>query len=66
VTFAFALTRHFPRSRALGYWGAQITGALIAAALLRGSLGNIADQFVRDEQARSAEIGDPDAAEEAA
>src|SRR5690348_12846296 len=42
VTFAFALTRHFPRSRALAYWGAQITGALIAAALLRGSLGNIA------------------------
>ena len=42
VTFAFALTRHFPWSRALAYWGAQVAGALMAAALLRGSLGNIA------------------------
>lgn len=42
VTFAFALTRHFPWSRALAYWAAQLTGALIAAALLRGSLGTIA------------------------
>jgi aquaporin NIP len=42
VTFAFALSRHFPWSRALSYWGAQLAGALAAAALLRGSLGNIA------------------------
>jgi len=42
VTFAFALTRHFPWSRSLAYWGAQVSGALIAAALLRGSLGNLA------------------------
>jgi MIP family channel proteins len=42
VTFAFALTRHFPWPRALGYWLAQFVGALSAAALLRGSLGNIA------------------------
>jgi aquaporin NIP len=42
VTFAFALTRHFPWPRALAYWGAQFLGALTAAALLRGSLGNIA------------------------
>jgi aquaporin NIP len=42
VTFAFALTRHFPWGRALGYWCAQLVGALAAAALLRGSLGNIA------------------------
>jgi aquaporin NIP len=42
VTFAFALTRHFPWSRALGYWTAQLTGAVVAAALLRGSLGNLA------------------------
>jgi MIP family channel proteins len=39
VTFAFALSRHFPWSRALGYWGAQAAGALLAAALVRGSLG---------------------------
>jgi aquaporin NIP len=43
VTFAFALTRHFPWSRALAYWCAQLAGALVAAALLRGSLGNVAD-----------------------
>jgi MIP family channel proteins len=42
VTFAFALGRHFPWTRALAYWGAQFTGALLAAALLRGSLGNVA------------------------
>ena len=42
VTFAFALTRHFPWPRAAGYWLAQFVGALSAAALLRGSLGNIA------------------------
>jgi aquaporin NIP len=42
VTFAFAVTRHFPWSRAAAYWVAQLSGALVAAALLRGSLGNIA------------------------
>jgi aquaporin NIP len=42
VTFAFALSRHFPWSRATGYWLAQLAGALTAAAILRGSLGNIA------------------------
>jgi MIP family channel proteins len=43
VTFGFVLSRHFPWTRAVGYWAAQIVGALAAAALLRGSLGNIAD-----------------------
>ena len=42
VTLAFALTRHFPWPRALGYWAAQLVGAVAAAALLRASLGNIA------------------------
>jgi MIP family channel proteins len=42
VTFAFALTLHFPWSKAAGYWTAQLVGALAAAALLRASLGNIA------------------------
>ena len=42
VTFAFALSRYFPWPRALGYWAAQLLGALTAAALLRGSLGNLA------------------------
>ena len=42
VTFAFALSRHFPWPRALAYWGAQFVGALAAAALLRASLGNVA------------------------
>ena len=39
VTFAFSLSRHLPWSRAGGYWAAQATGAILAAALLRGSLG---------------------------
>ena len=43
VTFAFALSRHFPWPRALGYWTAQLAGALAAALLLRASLGDIAD-----------------------
>ncbi len=43
VTFAFALSRHFPWPRALGYWTAQLSGAIAAALLLRASLGDIAD-----------------------
>jgi aquaporin NIP len=42
VTLAFALTRNFPWPRAAAYWVAQLAGALVAAAVLRGSLGNIA------------------------
>jgi MIP family channel proteins len=43
VTFAFALTRHFPWSRAVAYWAAQLLGAFVAIALLRASLGDYAD-----------------------
>jgi len=43
VTFAFSLTRHFPWRRALGYWAAQLAGAILAALLLRASLGDLAD-----------------------
>jgi aquaporin NIP len=43
VSFAFALTRHFPWPRVAGYWLAQTVGAVGAAAILRGSLGNLAD-----------------------
>jgi aquaporin NIP len=43
VTFAFALARHFPWPRTVAYWSAQVAGALLAAALLRASLGDIAD-----------------------
>jgi len=42
VTFAFALTRHFPWPRTAAYWAAQLVGAVAAAWLLRGSLGNVA------------------------
>jgi MIP family channel proteins len=42
VSFAFGLTRHFPWPRVAGYWAAQALGALAAAAILRGSLGNLA------------------------
>jgi MIP family channel proteins len=34
VTVAFALTRHLPRRDAFAYGGAQLAGALVAAALL--------------------------------
>ncbi|MDX6504690.1 MAG: aquaporin [Gaiellaceae bacterium] len=40
VSFAFALTRHFPWRRVAAYWAAQAAGALLAAAFLRASLGN--------------------------
>jgi aquaporin NIP len=40
VTFAFALTRHFPWARAVAYWIAQLAGALVAAVLIRTSLGS--------------------------
>jgi aquaporin NIP len=39
VSFAFALTRHFPWPRVGTYWAAQVGGAVAAAALLRASLG---------------------------
>jgi aquaporin NIP len=42
VSFGFALTRHFPWPRVFGYWTAQVAGAVLAAAILRGSLGNVA------------------------
>ena len=42
VSFAFALTRHFPWPRVVAYWVAQAAGALLAAAILRASLGNVA------------------------
>jgi len=42
VSLAFALNRHFPWTSLVGYWAAQLAGAFAAAALLRGSLGNIA------------------------
>jgi aquaporin NIP len=42
VTLGFALARHFPWPRVLGYWGAQLVGAILAAGLLRLLLGNMA------------------------
>jgi aquaporin NIP len=42
VTFAFAVTRHFAWPRVAAYWAAQAGGAIAAALVLRGSLGNVA------------------------
>lgn len=42
VTFAFAVSRHFPWPRVAAYWTAQLGGALAAALVLRGSLGDVA------------------------
>lgn len=43
VTVAFTLTRHFPAGRAISYVTAQLFGAILAAVLLRASLGDVAD-----------------------
>jgi aquaporin NIP len=43
VSFAFALSRHFPWPRLLGYSVAQVLAAICAAAILRGSLGDVAN-----------------------
>jgi MIP family channel proteins len=43
VSLAFAVSRHFPWSRVAGYWAAQLAGAVLAAALVRLSLGSDAD-----------------------
>lgn len=43
VTAAFALTRHFPWSRAGAYVVTQLAAAIAAAALLRASLGDVAE-----------------------
>jgi MIP family channel proteins len=42
VTLAFATSRHFPALRVPAYWAAQLAGALAAALILRGSLGDVA------------------------
>lgn len=42
VTLAFVLVRHFPLRRLIGYWMAQLAGAILAAACLRILLGNVA------------------------
>ncbi len=41
VTLAFVLVRHFPVRRLIGYWIAQLLGAILAAACLRLLLGNV-------------------------
>lgn len=41
VTAAFAVGRHFPMTRVLPYWAAQIAGAVAGAALLRATLGDV-------------------------
>jgi MIP family channel proteins len=43
VSLAFAVTRHFPWGRVAAYWAAQVAGAVAAAAVLLGSLGDVAD-----------------------
>ena len=42
VTLGLALTRRFPARRLPSYWVAQVVGALVAALVLRISLGDIA------------------------
>ncbi|MGL6278412.1 MAG: MIP family channel protein [Gaiella sp.] len=42
VTLAFAISRHFAWPRVGLYWTAQVAGAVVAALVLRGSLGDVA------------------------
>ena len=42
VTLGFVLVRHFPPRRLVGYWLAQLTGAILAAGCLRLLLGDTA------------------------
>jgi MIP family channel proteins len=41
VTAAFAVGRHFPVTRVVPYWAAQVAGAISAALVLRVSLGDV-------------------------
>ena len=43
VTLTFALTRHLPFERAIGYWAGQLAGAISAALALRVLFGNTAN-----------------------
>jgi glycerol uptake facilitator-like aquaporin len=43
VTLAFGLRRRISCVRVPAYWAAQLTGAVLAATLLRASLGDVAD-----------------------
>jgi MIP family channel proteins len=42
VTLALASRKRFPWAAVPGYWGAQVTGAIAAAIVLRSSLGDVA------------------------
>jgi MIP family channel proteins len=42
VTLAFVCARHFPVRRLIGYWIAQLLGALLAAGCLRLLFGDVA------------------------
>lgn len=42
VTLGFVLARHFPLRRLVGYWTAQLVGAVLASACLRLLLGDVA------------------------
>ncbi len=42
VTLGFVLARHFPLRSLVGYWLAQVTGAIAASVFLRFTLGDVA------------------------
>jgi glycerol uptake facilitator-like aquaporin len=42
VTLGFVLARHFPLRRLVGYWAAQLAGAVLASGCLRFLLGDAA------------------------
>ncbi len=54
VTLGFVLVRHFPPRQPVGYWLAQLTGAILAAGCLRLLLGDTAGGSPRDWSNRRA------------
>src|SRR3974390_387778 len=49
VTLALASRGEFPRSRVLPYWGAQLAGAFVGAALVYADYAEAFRAFERDE-----------------
>jgi MIP family channel proteins len=46
VTLGFLVGQHFPASRVVPYWAAQVAGAIAAALVLRATLGDVVSRAV--------------------
>ena len=57
VTLALAVFRGFPWSQLLPYWGAQLTGAFVAGALVLATFGPLIDRFEEDNEVTRGQPG---------